>query len=134
MKNVKTWIQHSDLKVENLEPHDCQRLLELFKAHPWEAEQTLYVRLEQANDECCPAGIGVNKLTGELLHICQESSGQFFLFVEAVKKTKFLGLFPGKRTLYWSPKNLSVTDVLGVIESFYAMNSDEFVEWVGEKP
>lgn len=66
------WIQKSDLSVaiDDEVVTSAAQVLSVFDTFNWQAELDNLKESESTGDENCPAGLGIVKPNGEILHLC----------------------------------------------------------------
>ena|SRR5690606_30030521 len=66
---MECWLQSSDLSWRALRA-DVGSVLDSFQAHDWLSEDASMREREESGLDACPAGIGMVRGDGQILHVC----------------------------------------------------------------
>ena len=115
---METWLQSSDLSTQNLKA-DVHSVLDALESHDWLAENLAMEQLEKSGSDSCPAGIGIVRGDGQILHICPSRSTAL---VHHHVSTRFLG-FLWRRPVTRTAQAVPLSDLPRLIRIFISGGS-----------
>ena len=86
---METWLQSSDLSAREFGA-DLSTVIAALQDHDWLAEETLEHQRSDAGQVSCPAGLGLVREDGRILHICPNASGALVHFHHPSRALGFL--------------------------------------------
>jgi hypothetical protein len=112
---MNCWLQSSDLSSRSLRA-DTGSVLEAFETHDWLAEDLSMQQLERDGLDSCPAGIGLVRGDGQILHVCP---GPGAALVHHHFPARALG-FLWRRNLTRTAQNVPLHEVPRLIRIFFS--------------
>lgn len=130
MKLLKYWIQRADYSSRDGEPVNATDAVRVFTSHDWKEELALMVRLEAADSDYCPPGIGFVDPDGPVLHICPGADGTAMVHVSGRAGTrKMLGFIPWTTDPpHHTGESVDTATVINLIQLFFAGQHDSVLE------
>jgi hypothetical protein len=110
---MKGWLQSSDFSSRDIGA-DLDAVLHALASHDWQAEHLAFEQLEAAGSDACPAGIGLVREDGRILHICP---GQGAAMVHHHRPTRVLG-FLWRRQETRTENAVPLGELPGLIRKF----------------
>ena len=114
---MQAWLQSADFSHRDFEA-DVDGAIRARSSHDWYAETALSKRLEAEGKECCPAGLGLVRGDGRILHVCPEGGSAVVHWHRPTRVLGFLWKQQSVRT--WSDIPLSSIPI--AIHNFYDRN------------
>ena len=112
------WIQGSDYSVrEEDNVTSARQIVERLDAHDWAAEHAL---LESLGDDGCPAGLGIVREVGIILHLCPNSDGTIMTSCNVSVPYKFLGFINATKLVMLDVEKLARSVAIAAIPKFLA--------------
>lgn len=68
---MQAWIQSADLSSRDMDV-DAEGAMRAFSSHDWAGESARARQLEADGEEWCPAGLGLVRGDGHVLHLCPD--------------------------------------------------------------
>jgi hypothetical protein len=112
---MRSWLQSSDLSSQEIGT-DVESVLLALASHDWLAERQVFDQLEGAGSDCCPAGIGLVRDDGQILHICPDQGSAL---VHHHRTIRLLG-FLWRRQVTRTETAVPVGELPGLIRTFFA--------------
>src|SRR5690606_34730305 len=109
------WLQSSDLSSRTIRA-DTASVLEALETHDWLTEDLTMQQLERDGLDSCPAGIGLVRGDGQILHVCP---GPKTALVHHHLPARFLG-FLWRRNVTRTAPNVPLQDVPRLIRIFFS--------------
>lgn len=95
---MDAWLQSADVSSKDL-VLGAEEAVRLLSTHDWAAEESARRRLESERKDFCPAGFGLVRADGNILHVCPDGISSTVYWMEPYKALGFLKL---QRTHTWS--------------------------------
>ena len=117
---MRVWLQSADFAHRDVDA-DLDGVLAAFASHDWDSEAQLAERLASEGQDFCPAGLGLVRSDGQILHICP---GRDSVVVHWHRPVRVLGFLWKRRSVHtWS--GFSLFAIPGAIRSFFGANDAE---------
>lgn len=116
------WIQGSD--YSNRAEGDiktARQMIELLETHDWAAEQ---LHLDAAGEDACPAGLGIVKEAGVILHLCPNPDGTIMTHCTVTETHKLFGLFNTTKDITLTVEKLDRNIAIAAIPKFLAADEN----------
>jgi hypothetical protein len=124
---MEAWIQSADASSKDLalEVEDAVRLL---SAHSWAEEESMRKSLESERKDFCPAGFGLVRGDGNILHVCPDGVSSTIYWMDPYKALGFVKL---QRTHAWIgvPLVLAQQAIRHYFAAEYAMLKDALADY-----
>jgi hypothetical protein len=117
---MQAWLQSADLSHRDFEA-DADGAIRTLSSHDWDAETALSKRLESEGKESCPAGLGLVRKDGQILHVCPEGGSAVVHWHRPMRVLGFLWKQPSVRT--WV--DIPLSSIPTAIRNFYDENDLE---------
>lgn len=128
---VSYWIQNSDFSnptgLDDSNPfQSVAHILQMIETYDWGRENAYEKKSHASADDCCPAGIGIVKPGGTMLHICPvavDRTAQIHLHYKT--EVKLLGLIKTTKGVVNSFENVAWSLFEPIIELFIKSDYDK---------
>lgn len=114
---MQAWLQSADLSHRDFDV-DVDGAIRALSSHDWVGETALSKRLESEGRDFCPAGLGLVRRDGQILHVCPEGDSAV---VHWHRPTRLLG-FLWKRQKVRTWEDVPLSSVPAAIRDFYNEN------------
>ena len=115
---MESWLQSSNFSTQSLKA-DVNSVLEALESHDWLGENLAMQQLERSGSNFCPAGIGIVRGDGQILHICPDRKSALVHHHVSARVLDFLWRRPVTRTAHAVP----LSDLPRLIRIFFSGGS-----------
>lgn len=130
MEELQFEIQHADFECTEQIPVSAEEGIRRIREHDWTEEFTRFVKLLDANRDCCPPGAFLRKADDSFLHIYRTASNEYRLLLTVPIRRKFLGLVPIRtwREARWEADNIE--PLMAHVRDYATRPNDELVQTI----
>jgi len=128
------WIQNSDYSnptglSESELVTSAAQVIEVFNGYDWAKENAYQARCEEGGSDCCPAGMGIVKTAGVILHICPNvESKTAVMHMHYPVPTKLLGFIKTQKASLTTFSDVPWPMIADVISKFLEDDYDAISE------
>lgn len=132
-EDISYWIQNSDFSnpggLGDSNPFESvAHFMGILQTYDWAKENAYEDKCMANDDPCCPAGIGIVKPCGHILHICPNAKNQSGLVSLHHKKPgKLFGLIKMKRTTVSDFENVPRSKFEACVKNFMASDYNQIL-------